>query len=64
MLKNEQAVFNKRVQIPNEPVGKFILSLHCLVEHWSIKRFGTLKEEVIQDRFVVSLTDVDLSERL
>ena len=29
----ERAVFNKQVQMPNEPVCEFILSLHCLAEH-------------------------------
>ena len=56
----ERAVFNKRVQMPNEPVDEFILSLLCLVEHC---RFGALKKK-IRDRLVVGLADVTLSEQL
>ena len=36
----KQAVFNKRIQMPNEPVDEFILLLYYLVEHC---RFGALK---------------------
>ena len=43
----ERAVFNKRFQLPNEPVEDFILALHCLVEHCN---FGALKEKMIRDR--------------
>ena len=57
----ERGVFKKRVQIPNEPVDEFILSLHYLVEHC---RFEALKEELIRDRLVVGLANVTLSERL
>ena len=57
----ERAVFNKSVQLPNEPVEDFILALHCLVEHCN---FGAPKEEMIRDRLAVGLADVALSERL
>ena len=48
----ERGVFNKRVQIPNESVDEFILSLHYLVEHC---RFGALKDEMIRDHLVVNV---------
>ena len=57
----ERALFNKRVQSPNEPVDEFIVSLYRLVEHCN---YGTLKEGMIRDRLVVGLTDNTLSERL
>ena len=43
--------------MPNKPVNDFILSLHCLVEHF---RFGSLKEEMLRDRLAVGLADVVL----
>jgi len=57
----ERVLFNKRVQLPNEPVDEFILALNCLVEHCN---FGALKEEMIHDRLVVGLANLVLTERL
>ena len=33
----ELAVFNKRVQMPNEPLYDFTLSFHCLVKHCKLE---------------------------
>ena len=57
----EQAKFNQRHQEEGEAVDTFITALHALAEHCN---FGTLTDEMIQDRIVVGLLDVKLSEKL
>lgn len=56
----ERAKFNQRTQA-DETAEEFITSLHCLAEHCN---FGTLKEEMIQDRIVVGVKDATLSEKM
>ena len=57
----ERAKFNMRKQEPSEPVDVFITDLYCLSEHCE---FGALREELIRDRIVVGLQDVNLSKKL
>ena len=57
----ERAKFNSRVQGESEPVDSFITDLHRLAEYCE---YGQLKEEMIRDRLVVGLKDVNLSEKL
>ena len=57
----ECAKFNKRSQLPDEPVQQFITSLYNLAADCN---FGELKDELIRDRIVVGIRDASLSERL
>lgn len=57
----ERAKFNQRFQGLDEPVDKFITSLHTLAEHCN---FGALSDQMIRDRIVVGLADKYLSENL
>ena len=57
----ERAKFNKRSQLPDEPVEQFIASLYNLAADCN---FGELKGELIRDRIVVGIRDASLSERL
>ena len=57
----ERAVFNRRVQGPDESVDTFITALHTLAETCE---YGDLKDQLIRDRLVVGLKDLQLSERL
>ena len=57
----EHTKFNKRSQLPDEPVEQFITSLYNLAADCN---FGELKEKLIRDRIVVRIRDASLSERL
>ena len=64
MRKNviiEHTKFNKRSQLPDEPVEQFITSLYKLA---AACNFGELKDKLIRDRIVVRIRDASLSERL
>ena len=64
MRKNviiEHTKFNKRSQLPDEPVEQFITSLYNLAADCN---FGELKDKLICDRIVVRIRDASLSERL
>ena len=64
MRKNviiEHTKFNKRSQLPDEPVEQFITSLYNLAADCN---FGELKDRLIRDRIVVRIRDASLSERL
>ena len=55
----QRSKFNRRVQGPSESVDSFITVLHSLADTCND---GTLKNELIRDRLVVGLKDVNLSE--
>ena len=57
----ERARFNPRTQEDDESVDQFITSLYSLAENCE---FGPMKDKLIQDRLVVGIKDVTLSERL
>ena len=57
----ELARFNKREQIERESVFDFIVALIELTETY---QFGTLKEDLLQDRIVVGIRNTQLSQRL
>ena len=57
----EHTKFNKRSQLPDEPVEQFITSLYSLAADCN---FGELKDKLIRDRIVVRIRDASLSERL
>ena len=57
----ERARFNRRSQLPEESVDRFITEVHSLADSCE---FGTMKEELIRDRLVVGIRDLALSERL
>ena len=57
----EHTKFNKRSQLPAEPVEQFITSLYNLAADCN---FGELKDRLIRDRIVVRIRDASLSERL
>ena len=57
----ECAKFNKRSQLPDEPVEQFIASLYNLAADCN---FGELKGKLIIDRIVVGIRDASLSEQL
>ena len=64
MRKNvviEHTKFNKRSQLPDEPVEQFITSLYNLAADCN---FGELKDKLIRDRIVVRIRAASLSERL
>ena len=64
MRKNviiEHTKFNKRSQLPDEPVKQFITSLYNLAADCN---FGELKDKLIRDRIVVRIRDTSMSERL
>ena len=56
----EHTKFNKRSQLPDEPVEQFITSLYNLAADCN---FGELKDTNC-DRIVVGTRDASLSERL
>ena len=56
----EHTKFNKRSQLPDEPVEQFITSLYNLAADCN---FGELKDKLIRDRIVVRIRDASLSER-
>ncbi|XP_046863284.1 uncharacterized protein K02A2.6-like [Xenia sp. Carnegie-2017] len=57
----ERAWFNKRIQGEKESVIDFVEDLYKLAETC---QFGTLKDELIQDRLVVGIQNANLSQRL
>ena len=57
----EHIKFNKRSQLPEEPVEQFITGLYNLAADCN---FGELKDKLIRDRIVVGIRDASLSERL
>ncbi|UYV66753.1 K02A2.6-like [Cordylochernes scorpioides] len=57
----ERAKFNRRSQEETEPVEEFITNLYVLAENCS---YGILKEEMIRDRLVVGVKNINLSEKL
>ena len=57
----ERAKFNRRPQLPDEPVEQFIASLYNLAADCN---FGDLKNELICDRIVVGIRNQALSEQL
>ena len=57
----EHTKFNKRSQLPDEPVEQFITSLYNLAADCN---FGELKDKLIRDRIVVRIRAASLSERL
>ena len=57
----ERAKFNLTFQKENESVDNFITDLFTLAQHCN---YGTLHDEMVRDRIVVSLKDKTLSEKL
>ena len=57
----EHTKFNKRSQLPDEPVEQFITSLYNLAADCN---FGELKDKLVRDRIVVRIRAASLSERL
>ncbi|XP_049273548.1 uncharacterized protein LOC125759175 [Rhipicephalus sanguineus] len=57
----ESACFHRRSQNPGESVDNFVTVLHTLADRCD---FGTFKERMTRDRFVVGLRDAKLSETL
>ena len=57
----EPAKFNRRVQQRNEAVEEYINSLYVLIQYCD---YGNLRHEMLRDRIVVGLRDVNLSEKL
>ena len=57
----ERAKFNLRSQQAGESVDNFITDLCCLAEY---SEFGTLRDNLIQDRIVVGIKDKKFSEQL
>ena len=55
----EHASFNRRSQLPEESVDRFITEVHSLADSC---KFGTMKGELIRDRLVVGIRDLALSE--
>ena len=53
----ERARFNQHMQKQGETVDSFVTSLHSLTEHCD---YGPLHEQMIRDRLVVGLLDVNL----
>ena len=57
----EHTKFNKRSQLPDEPVEQFITSLYNLAADCN---FEELKDKLIRDRIVVRIRGASFSERL
>ena len=57
----EHTKFNKRSQLPHEPVEQFIASLYNLAADCN---FGELKDKLIHGRIAVGIRDASLLERL
>ena len=58
---HERAKFNIRRQQDGETVDQFVTALHTLAENCS---YGPLREEMIRDRLVVGLRDMQVSMKL
>ena len=58
---HERAMFNKRDQLPDESAESFIRVLYEMAERCD---FGAAKDDAIQDRLVVGISDKELSQRL
>ena len=56
-----RVVFNSRKQAEGETVDAFITALHTLSEHC---QYGPLRDEMIRDRIVVGIRNVQLLEKL
>ena len=57
----ERAKFNLRIQLEEEMVNEFVTQLQLLAAPCE---YGTLRDELVRDRFVVGLKDKKLSEAL
>jgi hypothetical protein len=57
----ERAKFNRRIQEEGESVDSFITTLYSLAENCN---YGALREELIRDRIVIGIRDLNLSEKL
>ncbi|UYV62041.1 K02A2.6-like, partial [Cordylochernes scorpioides] len=57
----ERAQFNRRYQQDREAVEEYIRVLHKMAENCN---YGSLKEEMIRDRIVVGVKNLQLSEKL
>ena len=57
----ECAMFNSRIQGPEEPVDHFVTALYSLLKHCD---YGDLKDEMIRDQIVIGIRDAQLSEKL
>ena len=57
---HERAKFNRRRQGETESVDEFITDLYALAKYC---QYGELQDELIRDRIVVSIQDVQLSEK-
>ena len=57
----KRAKFNSRRQQDGETVDQFVTALHTLAENHS---YGSLQEEMIRDRLVVGLRDMQVSMKL
>ncbi|UYV82809.1 hypothetical protein LAZ67_22000949 [Cordylochernes scorpioides] len=57
----ERAQFNRRYQQDGEAVEEYIRVLHKMAENCS---YGSLKEEMIRDRIVLGVKNLQLSEKL
>ncbi|UYV63772.1 K02A2.6-like, partial [Cordylochernes scorpioides] len=57
----ERAQFNRRYQQDGEAVEEYIRVLHKMAENCN---YGSLKEEIIRDRIVVGVKNLQLSEKL
>ena len=57
----ERAKFNRRLQLPGEPVEQFIQDVYKLGEGCE---YGTLKEELIRDRLIAGVQADSLSDNL
>ncbi|UYV78016.1 hypothetical protein LAZ67_15003200 [Cordylochernes scorpioides] len=57
----ERAQFNRRYQRDGEAVEEYIRVLHKMAENCN---YGSLKEEIIRDRIVVGVKNLQLSEKL
>jgi hypothetical protein len=57
----ERAQFNRRHQQPGESASTFITAVFKLAETC---KYGDLRDQLIRDRLVVGIADIQLSERL
>lgn len=57
----ERAMFGLRNQHEGESIEEFITALHTLSEHCN---YGTVREELVRNRLVISVRDKQLREKL